>query len=69
MKKAEIAKQWARHSGVSEAEAADQLDRVVRQILGQLRRDREARLPGVGRFFWGPGGSLTFERERKVRHD
>ena len=69
MKKAEIAKQWARHSGVSEAEAADQLDRVVRQILGQLRREREALLPGVGRFFWTPSGTLTFEQEPKVRHD
>lgn len=69
MKKPEIAKQWARQTGVSEAEAADRLDRVVRQILEQLRKDRQAALPGVGRFLLGPDGNLTFEREGGVRRD
>jgi nucleoid DNA-binding protein len=63
MKKPEIAKRWARQSGVSEAEAADRLDRVVRQILAQLREHREAPLPGVGRFLLGPGGKVMFEGE------
>jgi nucleoid DNA-binding protein len=69
MKKAEIAKQWARQSGVTEAEAADRLDRVVRQILEQLRKNREAPLPGVGRFLLGCDGNLTFEREEGTRHE
>jgi nucleoid DNA-binding protein len=67
MKKPEIAKQWARESGVSEAEAADRLDRVVRQILLRLREEREVPLPGVGRFLLGPGGKVLFEGERGGR--
>jgi len=69
MKKAEIARQWARRSGVTEAEAADRLDRVVRQILGQLRKDREVALPGVGRFLMESNGNLRFEREMQAPHD
>lgn len=63
MKKPDIAKRWARQSGVTEAEAADRLDRVVRQILAQLQEQREAPLPGVGRFLLGPGGKVMFEGE------
>ena len=45
MKKPDIAKRMARESGMSEAEAADRLDRVVHQILSNLRRGRPAPLP------------------------
>jgi len=62
MKKREIAKQLARQSGVSPAEAADRLDGVVRQILGQLRQGRDASLPGLGKFTRGPDGKVTFAR-------
>ncbi|HEY1339680.1 MAG TPA: HU family DNA-binding protein [Bryobacteraceae bacterium] len=63
MKKPEIAKRLARHSGVSQGEAADRLDRVVRDILSRIRRGQEAPLPGLGRFRQGPDGTITFERE------
>ena len=69
MKKPEIAREWARESGVSQAEAADRLDRVVCQILAQLRKGGEAPLPGVGRFRLGAGGKVTFESEEAKRHD
>jgi hypothetical protein len=36
MKKPEIARRLAREAGVTEAEAADQLDRVVEEILSNL---------------------------------
>ena len=49
MRKAEIAKRMARSAGVSEAEAADRLDRVVRQILENLRRGRPASLTPADR--------------------
>ncbi len=68
MKKPEIAKKLARDAGLSEAEAADHLDRVVRQILSELRRGRQAELPGLGRFVHGPDGWIAFEREA-AKHD
>ena len=65
MKKPEIAKRLARQSGVSSAEAADQLDRVVHQILSKLRRGQAVPLPGLGRFTPGPGGAFQFEKEKR----
>ncbi|HLH18887.1 MAG TPA: HU family DNA-binding protein [Bryobacteraceae bacterium] len=61
MKKREIAKRMARSAGLSEAEAADRLDRVVRQILQNLRQGRTASLPGLGRFKNGTDGKVAFE--------
>ena len=61
MRKPEIAKRLARQSGVSSAEAADQLDRVVHQILSQLRKGKPAHFPGLGQFTPGPQGSCRFE--------
>ena len=63
MKKPEIARRLARQSGVSPAEAADRLDRVVREILANLRRGREVPLPGLGTFVPGPHGKLTFHQQ------
>jgi nucleoid DNA-binding protein len=65
MKKPEIAKRLARQAGVSNAEAADQLDRVVNQILAKLRKGEPARLPGLGRFTPGAKGAVQFEKERR----
>ena len=67
MKKPEIAKQWARQSGLTEAEAADRLDRAVRQILTKLREDGEAPLPGVGTFLRRDRGPVLFECEEGKR--
>ena len=64
MKKPEIAKRLAQQSGVTEAEAADRLDRVVREILLNLRQGKETPLPGLGRFRNGASGKIIFERER-----
>jgi nucleoid DNA-binding protein len=63
MKKPDIAKQLARRSHVSQAEAADRLDRVLHSILSDLRQGKEAALPGLGTFKQGPGGRVAFERE------
>ncbi len=67
MKKPEIARRLARQTGVSEAEAADRLDRAVQQLLFNLRKGKESRLPGLGRFVHGPDGKLIFQREAKQR--
>jgi nucleoid DNA-binding protein len=67
MKKPEIARRIARRSGLTSAEAADQLDRVVREILSNLRRGQAADLPGLGRFRPTPGGVIRFEQEDESR--
>ena len=64
MRKPEIAKRIARQSGVSSAEAADQLDRVVNQILSKLRKGKPAPFPGLGQFTPGPKGSYKFKKEK-----
>jgi len=61
MKKPEIAKDLARESGVTEAEAADRLDGVVHDILSKLRSGKSASLPGVGRFRPQANGKVRFE--------
>jgi hypothetical protein len=63
MKKSEIAKKMARQSGVSHAEAADRLDRVVHQILSNLRKGKQTSLPGLGRLLRDPDGTIHFEGE------
>ena len=63
MKKPDIAKRMARRAGVSQAEAADELDRVVRQILSDLRAGKDANLPGLGKFTQGPDGRVLFQRD------
>lgn len=53
----------ARQSGVTKAQAADQLDRVVHQILTNLRNGRPAELPGLGQFQPGQTWKFTFENK------
>ena len=68
MKKPEITKRLARAAKVSEAEAADRLDRVVHQILSNLRAGKEAPLPGLGKFMPEKNGLVRFEKERAAKH-
>ena len=65
MKKPDIAKKMARRSGVSQAEAADELDRVVRQILNDVRHGKNSDLPGLGTFKKGPDGRVAFQKEEE----
>jgi nucleoid DNA-binding protein len=69
MKKYEIAKRMAREAGVSPAEAADQLDRVVRDILSNVRKGKDAELPGLGSFRQRKDGRVAFRREGGKRHE
>lgn len=68
MKKPEIARQLARRSRVSQAEAADRLDRFLCKIVADLRHGKESALPGLGSFRKTPGGRLTFRRDAEKRH-
>jgi len=65
MKKPQIARRIARRTGVTPAEAADQLDRVVQEILESLRHGGSAELPGLGRFCPVSGGRIRFEQEEQ----
>jgi nucleoid DNA-binding protein len=67
MKKPDIAKRIARQSGLTQAEAADRLDRVIHEILADLRKGTPAALPGLGRFVQGPDGKVLFEPEGGTR--
>jgi len=69
MKKREIAKRIARQSKTSVGQAADSIDRVVQQIIADLRRGRESNVPGLGRFTVEPNGNLAFDREGTRRRD
>ena len=60
MKNTDIAQQIARETGISQGEAADQLDEVITAILKNLKKGRSADLPGLGRFRRGVKGGLQF---------
>lgn len=67
MKMPDIAKSMARRAGVTHAEGADRLDRVVHQILSNLRKGKPAALPGLGRFTHAADGRIVFEQEGRRR--
>ena len=67
MKKPEITRDLARRTGITEAEAADRLDRVVQDILTKLRAGRTASLPGLGRFSTSACGKVKFEPQGEKR--
>ena len=64
MRKKGLAREVARKTGVTRAEAADQVARVVNTILQKLRSGEDAKLPGFGQFQKGPDGTIEFHRER-----
>lgn len=67
MRKPDIAKQLARRSRVTQAEAADRLDLILHKILFDLKKGREPALPGLGKFKNEPNGQVAFEPEAR-RH-
>lgn len=50
MRKTDLTRRIARQTRVTQAEAADQLDRVIHEILVNLRKGEKASLPGLGEF-------------------
>ncbi len=60
MKESDIVLQIARETGITQGEAADQLDEVVSSILRKLKKGRSANLPGLGRFRRDVKGGLQF---------
>ena len=62
MKKTELVSRLAKQRGVSRAEAADQFDHVVSQIISNLKKGESAPLPGLGKFTPGPKWNFRFDR-------
>ena len=63
MKKAQLANEEARRQRVAPEHAADQMDRLVNQIIRALRKGRPAELPGLGTI--EPGKRWTFRPDRR----
>ena len=64
MKKEQLARRLAKECHVSPAAAADQLDRIVSDLLLRVRRGEPASLPGLGTF--QPGSQKEFHFDRDV---
>ncbi len=62
MKKEQLARQLAKESRISTAAAADQLDRIMNDILRRVRKGESASLPGLGTFESGREIDFQFDR-------
>jgi nucleoid DNA-binding protein len=70
MKKTELTRHIAQKTKLSRAAAADQIDRVVHEMLERLRKGEPASLPGIGSFL--PGQLIQFplrKPRKKARHE
>ena len=61
MDKSDLAKRLSQQTRLSKAEAADEVDRVVHQIILNLRKGRPAGLPGLGSFKPGERWKFQFD--------
>jgi nucleoid DNA-binding protein len=62
MKKEQLARQLAKESGITPGAAADQVDRIVTDILKRVRKGQSALLPGLGTFRPGRDEEVRFDR-------
>lgn len=67
MKKNDLAQRLARDTNVSKAAAADELSRVVHDIVKSLRRGIAVRLPGLGTFTPGKRPDFHFDAKPAAR--
>jgi nucleoid DNA-binding protein len=62
MNKSDLARDVARRRGVKTGDAADEMDRVVNQIIRTLKRGHPAHIPGLGTIT--PGKRWTFRQDQ-----
>ncbi len=67
MKTNDLAQRLARDTRVSKAAAADELSRVVHDIVQSLRRGVPVRLPGLGTFTPGRQPDFRFDAKPAAR--
>lgn len=61
MRKQDVAARLARKAHLSRAAAADRLDRIIHEILTELKRGNPVALPGLGTFTPGVRPSFEFD--------
>jgi nucleoid DNA-binding protein len=61
MKQSVLIRRLARATGLPTAVAADQLDKLVDDVIARLRRGQPARIPGLGAFPPGDRHKFHFE--------
>jgi nucleoid DNA-binding protein len=69
MKKEQLARRLARESHISTAAAADQLDRVLHDILKRVRSGQSASFPGLGTFHPDRKNGFQFDASPQLAHD
>lgn len=69
MRKEQLAKQLAKESKISNAAAADQLDRIVSALLTRVRKGQSASLPGLGTFHPEGEEDFQFDHDLKAGRD
>jgi nucleoid DNA-binding protein len=67
MKQSAFIRRFARATGVTPAAAADQLDHLVANIVGRLRRGQSAKIPGLGAFPAGDRSQFDFSDGSKAK--
>jgi Bacterial DNA-binding protein len=66
MKKEQLAKRLAKESHITPAAAADQVDRILNDILKRVRKGQSASLPGLGTFAAGPTEKFKFDTAPQI---
>lgn len=69
MKKEQLARRLAKESHITPAAAADQLDRVLHDILKRVRSGQTASFPGLGTFLPGQKNGFQFDEAPQSRTD
>ena len=67
MNKSDLSTRLAKQARVSKAQAADQVDRVVHQIVRNLRKGQSARFPGAGELQSGREMEIPIRRAASRR--
>jgi hypothetical protein len=67
MKKEQLARRLAKESRITTAAAADQLDRVLHDILKRVRSGQSASFPGLGTFRPDRKSGFQFDLTRPPR--
>jgi nucleoid DNA-binding protein len=62
-----LANKVAKHSSLSPAAAADEIDKVVHSVIRKLRRGESATLPGVGTLQPGADAQIVIDKERNAK--
>ncbi len=66
MEKQDIATRLARRSRLSRGAAADRLDRLIHEILKELKRGNPFSLPGLGTFQPGKPPDFEFDETKRI---